>query len=222
MPAASTALRRVGCGRRSSGAGGCGLLLGDSRRTRCDGRTCGRPDRRASHLRRRRRPGSGSRPSPARGTRRSGRAPASNPCRGMSGRPRSRARCRAGVLSRTLSKSRPGMRLGRVAGQHLARRRDVDDAAAPAAHAGLGAPGVVVRHDEVDDEDALEALARLARRARRCSSTWSRVGIRAWPVLQRPAVVLHVRHLEPLRAEALGQLDEGRQAVDVLAVDRAR
>ena len=40
-------------------------------------------------------------------------------------------------------------------------------------------------------------------------------------VLERPAVVLHVRHLQPLGAEALGQLDDGRQAGDVLAMDRA-
>ena len=49
--------------------------------------------------------------------------------------------------------------LGGVAGQHLAGRRDVDDAVAPAAHAGLRALGVVVGHHEVDGEHALEALA---------------------------------------------------------------
>ena len=37
---------------------------------------------------------------------------------------------------------------------------------------------------------------------------------------QRPAVVLDVRHLEPLGAEAHRQIDDARQAVDVLAMDR--
>ena len=60
--------------------------------------------------------------------------------------------------------------LGRMAGQHLARRRDVDDAAAPAAHAGLGPLGVVVGHHEIDHEDALQALARAPPPARRCAA----------------------------------------------------
>ena len=51
-------------------------------------------------------------------------------------------------------------RLGCMAGQHAALRRDVHDAAAPAAHAGLRRLGVVVRNDEVEHHDALEALFR--------------------------------------------------------------
>ena len=79
-----------------------------------------------------------------------------------------RKRWKASELSQ-MSRRRPvahvvedeaGNGLGGVAGQYLARRRDVEDAAAPAAHAGLGPAGVVVGHHEVDDEHALQALAR--------------------------------------------------------------
>ena len=70
------------------------------------------------------------------------------------------------------------MALGGMAGQHAARRRDVHDAAAPAAHAGLGELGVVVRHDEVDDDDALQALRWLLDDVRGIMNA-SRVGISA-------------------------------------------
>ena len=45
-----------------------------------------------------------------------------------------------------------------VAGQDIARGRDIQEPAAPAAHAGFGAAGIIVRHDKVDDDDALEPL----------------------------------------------------------------
>ncbi len=161
MPAGSYRAAVRGLRNTNGGRGRCGFLLGDVARKRVmGGLVAGRVGQRL-HLRRRRRLGSGSRPSPARGIRRSGRAPASIPCRDISGRRSSSSQMSRSFLSRTLSKRETRQRLGRVAGQHLARRRDVDDAAAPAAHAGLGALGVVVRHDEIDDEDALEALARL-------------------------------------------------------------
>src|SRR3546814_7582016 len=44
-----------------------------------------------------------------------------------------------------------GDRFRGVAGQHLAGRRDVEELAAPAAHAGLRPPRVVVGHHVVDD-----------------------------------------------------------------------
>src|SRR3546814_3361951 len=53
-----------------------------------------------------------------------------------------------------------GDRFRGVAGQHLAGRRDVEELAAPAAHAGLRPPRVVVGHHVVDDQHALQPLAR--------------------------------------------------------------
>src|SRR3546814_14433671 len=50
-----------------------------------------------------------------------------------------------------------GDRFRGVAGQHLAGRRDVEELAAPAAHAGLGPPRVVVGHHVVIDQHALQA-----------------------------------------------------------------
>src|SRR6266508_2934600 len=52
-----------------------------------------------------------------------------------------------------------GDRLSRVAGQHLARRRHVERAAAPATDARLWIAGVVVGHDRIDDDAAVVTRA---------------------------------------------------------------
>src|SRR5262245_47601772 len=52
-----------------------------------------------------------------------------------------------------------GNRLGGMTGQHLARRRDIERAPAPAADARLRIAGVVVGHDRVDDDAAVVAGA---------------------------------------------------------------
>ena len=113
----------------------------------------------------------------------------------------------------------PGDGLGGVARECLAGRRDVDAGSPPAAHAGFGPSGVIVGHHEIDDEDALEARTRLLHQLDAVEHLPTR-GHEGLAVLQRPAVVLHVRHLEPPRAEPHGQLDDGGQAVDVLAMHR--
>ena len=59
-----------------------------------------------------------------------------------------------------------GNRLGRVAGQHLARRRHVERAPAPAADARLGIAGIVVRHHRVDDDAAVVTRAQVLHRRR--------------------------------------------------------
>src|SRR3546814_1407748 len=53
-----------------------------------------------------------------------------------------------------------GDRFRGVAGQHLAGRRDVEELAAPAAHAGLRPPRVVVRSEEHTSE--LQSLMRIS------------------------------------------------------------
>ena len=93
--------------------------------------------------------------------------------------------------------------LGGVTGESLARGRDVDEAAAPAAHAGLRSPRMVVRRHEVDDEDAFQALARCLHHLDAARHLLAR-GHQGLAVPQAPAVVLHVRHFESLRAEMRG------------------
>ncbi len=81
-----------------------------------------------------------------------------------------------------------------MAGHDLARRRDGDEAAAPPAHAGLGTDGVIVRHDEIDGEDALET------RACRLHDGDALIRLHAGrhqrgAIGQGPAVILHVLSL---------------------------
>ena len=53
-----------------------------------------------------------------------------------------------------------------------------------------------------------------------CRSTAARSGISAMAIGKRPAGILHIGDLEPLRAERQRQLDEFRNLVDVVAMDR--
>ena len=110
-----------------------------------------------------------------------------------------------------------GNRLGRVAGQHLARRRHVERAPAPAADAGLGIAGIVVRHHRVDDDAPVVARAQVLHRRR---GTLDLLAARhqCGAVLDRPAVVLHVRDLDPARAEREREIDHVADPVDVGAV----
>ena len=132
-----------------------------SRLRRCarDPGTCGRRGRRCGRRQSAPAPGSDSRPSRSRASRTSGRARASIPCRGTPGRRGLNARCRQ-ASDRARSRIRgPGNRLGGVAGQGLAGRRDVDRDPPPSARAGLGVAGVIVGDHHVDDQLALEPRA---------------------------------------------------------------
>ena len=127
---------------------------------------------------------------------------------------RSRADCGRGRFE-----EKPIDRLGCVAGEDPTRRRNGDDAAAPTAHAWLGPPGVVVRHDEIDNQHTLQSGPRLGDElgARQHLFTRRHQGL---PVLERPAVVLHMRDLEAPGAEVERELDDGGQAGNILTVDR--
>ena len=111
--------------------------------------------------------------------------------------------------SLTLSKRERRDAFRGVAGQDLARRRDVQVLPRPAAHAGLGIARVVVGHHVVDHEHALEPLARrLDQRDRALGLLAGRHQRRA--VGERPAVVLDVGDLEAPGAELDRELDDPR------------
>src|SRR3546814_19523442 len=91
-----------------------------------------------------------------------------------------------------------GDRFRGVAGQPLAGRRDVEELAAPAAHAGLRPPRVVVGHHVVDDQHALQPLARHLNHRGPLLELPARRHQR--PTLEkRHAAVLHATHVEPSR-----------------------
>ncbi len=119
-----------------------------------------------------------------------------------------------------LSNGRPLIDSAAWQGQHPPRRRDVDNAARPAAHAGLRELRVVVRHDRVDDDDALVLFARLFDLLGRDHEGFAGRHQRG-AVDQRPGVILDVRDLYAARTHLHRKLDHARNVVDVLAVDRA-
>ena len=91
-------------------------------------------------------------------------------------------------------------RLGRVARQRLAGRRDVDRDPSPAARAGFWIARVIVGHDHVDDERPLEPLARLLDQRDRLHRLLFRRHQRG-AVQERPAIVLRMGDFEPASAE---------------------
>src|SRR5260370_445054 len=99
-----------------------------------------------------------------------------------------------------------GNRLGRMAGQHLARWRHVERAPAPAADAGLGIAGIVVRHHRVDDDAAVVARAQVLHRRH---GTLDLLAARhqCGAGLDPPAVVFHLRDLDTTRAARDRQID---------------
>ena len=82
--------------------------------------------------------------------------------------------------------TRQGLR--RVTRQHPARRRDIQETPAPAAHARLRTMRVIVRNDIVDDETAGEPRPRRFDRRRRLVELLPARQQRG-PVGQRPAIV---------------------------------
>ena len=110
-----------------------------------------------------------------------------------------------------------GNRLGSVAGQHLARRRHVQRAPPPTADAWLRKPRVIVGHDRVDDDLAVMPVAQFLDRR---GGALNLLGARhqSCPVLQCPAVILHVRDLDPARAERERQHHHVLDVINVGAV----
>src|SRR4029078_10537280 len=119
-------------------------------------------------------------------------------------RPRVAPDLTEGMFTR-VQKCKTGNDFPSMARKHLAGRRTVDRAAAPAADTGLRKPGEIVGHDRIDDDTAIKAradkvypdhgfVARRARRHQHCA------------VLHRPAVILNVRDLDAARAQRQSQL----------------
>ena len=111
----------------------------------------------------------------------------------------------------------PGNRFRGVAGQHLAGGRDVERAPAPAADARLRIARVIVRHHRVDDDAAVMARAQILHRRRRALDLLAGRHQRG-AVLERPAVILHVRDLDAACAERQCEIDHLADAVDVGAM----
>src|SRR5919204_5371511 len=97
-------------------------------------------------------------------------------------------------------------RLGGVTGQNLACWRHVERTAAPTAHARLWIAGVVVGHHGVDDDTAVMTRAQLLHRRGRPLDLLARWHQRG-PVLERPAIILHMRNLDAARAKGEREID---------------
>src|SRR5215472_9001663 len=132
---------------------------------------------------------------------RAARARLLHPCaaaEGVEGR-----RVRPDVGERVLAhipEFKAGDRFGGVAGQYLARRRHIERAPTPAADARLWIAGIVVGHHGVDDDAAVVARTQFLHRRRGMLDLLAARHQRG-AVLERTAVVLHVRDLDPAGAE---------------------
>src|SRR4029453_18674627 len=105
-----------------------------------------------------------------------------------------------------------------MAGSDFAGRGDVHEALRPAARGGLRPLRVVVGHDHVDGENAFEALALALDKLDRLNSLV--VGRNQGGTVEiSPAVILHMRDLEPLRTKLHGKLDVTADIVNFLSLD---
>ncbi len=111
-----------------------------------------------------------------------------------------------------------GDRRCRVAGQHPAGGIDVDKVSAPAAHAGLRQPGVIIGDDIIDDEAAGMRSPAPPRR-RRSPLAVGPARQQRGPVDERPAVVLDVGDLDASGAERQRECDHALDAGGFAAVD---
>ncbi len=114
----------------------------------------------------------------------------------------------------------PAMRFAAWQGSTLPGRRDVQEAPAPAAHAGLRPPRVVVRHDIVDHQPALERARAPPRRRASPASSCARGRHQRGAVAPAPSRNTgHARPPAAARRARRASLDQLRQLVEVLAVD---
>ena len=110
------------------------------------------------------------------------------------------------------------MRLRGVAGQRLARWRDVQRPLGPAAHAGLRIARVIVGDHMVDDDDAGIGFAqRLDLGDRRCRLRLGRH--QGGAIDEAPAVILRMRDLDAPGAERDGELHHFAGARDIGAMN---
>lgn len=101
--------------------------------------------------------------------------------------------------------------------QHVAARGDIDEALAPAAHAGFGLARVVIGRDEIDRQAVAELASRGFHRVDGGQQLLA-AGHQRSAVAQAPAVVLGVRHLDALGLPFQRQRDHPGHAFGVMAV----
>lgn len=104
-----------------------------------------------------------------------------------------------------------------MAGQHIPARRNIDEALAPAAHAGLGLTRVVIGSDEIDCQAVAELATRGVHRVDGGHQLLA-AGHERSAITQAPAVVLGVRHFDALGLPFQRQRDHARHALGVMTV----
>ncbi len=108
--------------------------------------------------------------------------------------------------------------LGCMAGQNLTGRRDVERPAPPSAQARLGVACEIVRHDGVDDDDAVVAFPQSFDITSRALDLLSgRHQLRA--VRNSPAVILNMGNLDPSGTERYRLVNHDGDAVDIGTMD---
>ena len=105
-----------------------------------------------------------------------------------------------------------------VAGKRVALGSDKHELASPAAHAGFGKFGVVVRHDKFDAKFSFETLLRAL--DERDGGVHLRArGKELIAVGESPAVILDVSEFDAGGAGRFGESEHGRNFVDVAAMN---
>jgi hypothetical protein len=122
----------------------------------------------------------------------------------------------ARLLSRTDGKAIPGSVSAAWQGTDLPGRRDVQELAAPAVHAGFRPHSIIVRHDIVDGQYAFQLFARRLDGAGRLIEL-AAAGQQRTAILERPGVIL--RNLDPPGAQRQRHVDHLGHAGEVLAMD---
>ena len=102
-----------------------------------------------------------------------------------------------------------------MARQHIAGGGDRQEAIAPAPHAGLWPRRVIIRHDIINHQPPLMERARGFNNARRLIQLRARRQ-KGSAILQRPAVILHMRHFQPRRIPGKRQVNQRLQVMEIL------
>src|SRR5579859_5550835 len=105
-----------------------------------------------------------------------------------------------------------------VAGKSFASGCDEHEFAPPAAHAGLGIFGVIVRYDVLDTNFSGEALLRALEEINRSLELLA-VGQETVAIGESPAVILHVGEFDASGAGGFGEGEHFGELIEVLTVD---
>ncbi|MND56805.1 hypothetical protein D3C80_479200 [compost metagenome] len=113
-----------------------------------------------------------------------------------------------------------GYGASRMTRKNSAVRRHHEGVVCPAAHAGLGVNRKIIGCDEIDSENAVKPFLRFLHDIHLVfhGGTVRHQGI---AVEKRPAGILNIGDLQPLGVKFERQFDEGRDLIDIVAVDRS-